>query len=302
MINKYLSEHPEANFFFQIFIAFISALIFGLSMKFFLIPGNIFSAGAPGLAQIINYFTRETALAAIFTTGNLYFILNIPLIILAYLKLGKEFTVMTLIVVLFSSLATNLFPLTYVSQNPLINAVIGGVLTGLGTGITIKYGMSSGGFDILSLYLSKTFGWDVGMMTLLVNSIIIIGSGLLYNLETAIFTLITIFVTSRMIDAIHTGEQRLTAFIVTNDAAAVTSSIRTRLIRGSTVIEARGGYTGDKRDLIMVVINRYELHDLQLAVIESDSKAFVNIIQSTKVLGQFLTKEQQKLMKTQPIR
>lgn len=302
MINKYLSEHPEANFFFQIFIAFISALIFGLSMKFFLIPGNIFSAGAPGLAQIINYFTRETALAAIFTTGNLYFMLNIPLIILAYLKLGKEFTVMTLIVVLFSSLATNLFPLTYVSQNPLINAVIGGVLTGLGTGITIKYGMSSGGFDILSLYLSKTFGWDVGMMTLLVNSIIIIGSGLLYNLETAIFTLITIFVTSRMIDAIHTGEQRLTAFIVTNDAAAVTASIRTRLIRGSTVIEARGGYTGDKRDLIMVVINRYELHDLQLAVLESDSKAFVNIIQSTKVLGQFLTKEQQKLMKTQPIR
>ncbi|WPC09806.1 YitT family protein [Globicatella sp. PHS-GS-PNBC-21-1553] len=282
------------------FIAVISALIFGLSMKFFLIPGNIFSAGAPGLAQIINYFTRETALAAIFTTGNLYFILNIPLIILAYLKLGKEFTVMTLIVVLFSSLATNLFPLTYVSQNPLINAVIGGVLTGLGTGITIKYGMSSGGFDILSLYLSKTFGWDVGMMTLLVNSIIIIGSGLLYNLETAIFTLITIFVTSRMIDAIHTGEQRLTAFIVTNDAAAVTASIRTRLIRGSTVIEARGGYTGDKRDLIMVVINRYELHDLQLAVLESDSKAFVNIIQSTKVLGQFLTKEQQKLMKSQP--
>lgn len=300
MINKYLSEHPEANFFFQIFIAVISALIFGLSMKFFLIPGNIFSAGAPGLAQIINYFTRETALAAIFTTGNLYFILNIPLIILAYLKLGKEFTLMTLIVVLFSSLATNLFPLTYVSQNPLINAVIGGVLTGLGTGITIKYGMSSGGFDILSLYLSKTFGWDVGMMTLLVNSIIIIGSGLLYNLETAIFTLITIFVTSRMIDAIHTGEQRLTAFIVTNDAAAVTASIRTRLIRGSTVIEARGGYTGDKRDLIMVVINRYELHDLQLAVLESDSKAFVNIIQSTKVLGQFLTKEQQKLMKSQP--
>ena len=300
MINKYLSEHPEANFFFQIFIALISALIFGLSMKFFLIPGNIFSAGAPGLAQIINYFTRETALAAIFTTGNLYFILNIPLIILAYLKLGKEFTVMTLIVVLFSSLATNLFPLTYVSQNPLINAVIGGVLTGLGTGITIKYGMSSGGFDILSLYLSKTFGWDVGMMTLLVNSIIIIGSGLLYNLETAIFTLITIFVTSRMIDAIHTGEQRLTAFIVTNDAAAVTASIRTRLIRGSTVIEARGGYTGDKRNLIMVVINRYELHDLQLAVLESDSKAFVNIIQSTKVLGQFLTKEQQKLMKSQP--
>lgn len=299
MLNKYLSEHPRANILFLLFIAVISSLIFGIAMKFFLIPGTIFSSGVPGLAQLVNYFAIQTPLAPIFTTGNLYLLLNIPLLLLSYFKLGRQFTIMTIIVVFLSSIATNLFPLTYVSENPLVNAVIGGAFSGLGAGLTIKFGMSGGGFDILSIYLAKTFGINVGPMTMLVNSVIVIGSGLIYDWETAIFTVITIFVTSRMIDTLHTGEQRLTAFIVTDDSAAVTANIRTRLVRSTTILEARGGYSGDRRDVLMVVINRYELHDLQLAIAESDPDAFVNILQSSKVMGRFLTREQQAIFKKQ---
>ncbi|HFI0462967.1 TPA: YitT family protein [Streptococcus suis] len=299
MLNKYLSEHPRANILFLLLIAVISSLIFGIAMKFFLIPGTIFSSGVPGLAQLVNYFAIQTPLAPIFTTGNLYLLLNIPLLLLSYFKLGRQFTIMTIIVVFLSSIATNLFPLTYVSENPLVNAVIGGAFSGLGAGLTIKFGMSGGGFDILSIYLAKTFGINVGPMTMLVNSVIVIGSGLIYDWETAIFTVITIFVTSRMIDTLHTGEQRLTAFIVTDDSAAVTANIRTRLVRSTTILEARGGYSGDRRDVLMVVINRYELHDLQLAIAESDPDAFVNILQSSKVMGRFLTREQQAIFKKQ---
>lgn len=299
MLNKYLSENPKMNIAFQLLIATISSLIFGFTMKFFLIPGNIFSAGVPGLAQIINHFVKGGPLENILTTGNLYFIINIPLLILSYYKLGKDFTILTIVVVFISSQTTNFFPVTHVSENPLVNAIMGGVLSGLGAGITIKYGMSGGGFDILSIFLARQFGVNVGPVTFLANLIIVLGSGLIYNWETAIFTIIAIFVTSRMIDTIHTGEQRLTAFVVTNDAAAVTASIRSRLIRGTTILDARGGYTGDKRDVLMVVINRYELHDLQLAIAESDEKAFVNIIQSSKVMGQFLSREQQSAWKKQ---
>lgn len=299
MFNRYLSENPRINLLFLLLVAVISSLLFGIAMNFFLIPGNIFSSGVPGLAQIINYYAKQTALANLFTTGNLYLLLNVPLIILSYFKLGRQFTIMTLIVVFLSSVSTNIFPLTYVSENPLVNAIIGGTFSGLGAGLTIKYGMSGGGFDILSIYLAKTFGINVGPMTLVVNSVIVIGSGLIYDWETAIFTVITIFVTSRMIDTLHTGEQRLTAFIVTNDSAAVTANIRTRLVRSTTILEARGGYTGDRRDVLMVVINRYELHDLQLAIAESDPEAFVNILQSSKVMGRFLTKEQQAVMRKQ---
>lgn len=299
MLNKFLSEHPKANLVFQLLIALISATLFGISLKCFLMPGNIFSSGVPGLAQIVNYFTKDTALKSILSTGNLYFILNIPLLILSYFKLGREFTIMTIVVVITSTVVTNLVPLTYVSQNPLVNAIIGGVFSGLGAGITIKFGMSGGGFDILSIYLARTFGINVGFMTLITNLIIVLGSGLIYDWEIAIFTIITIFVTSRMIDAIHTGEQRLTAFIVSNNSEAVTASIRSRIVRGATIFDAKGGYSGDKRQVIMVVINRYELHDLQLAIAEADGNAFVNIIQSSKVMGSFLNKEQQSIFRKQ---
>ncbi|MBD3948803.1 YitT family protein [Tuanshanicoccus lijuaniae] len=299
MLNKYLSEHPKANFLMQVLIALVSSIIFGVAMNFFLIPGEIFSSGVPGLAQLINFFTSKSPLAGILTTGNLYFLLNVPLLILSYLKLGRHFTLMTIIVVIFSTITTNIIPVTYVSQNPLLNAIMGGVFSGAGAGITIKYGMSGGGFDILNVFLAKTFGWNVGSLTFLSNLIVIVGSGMLYTWELAIYTMITIFVTSKMIDTIHTNEQRLTAFIVTNNPADVTANIRMRLIRGTTILEARGGYTGDKRDVLMIVINRYELHELQLAIAEADQNAFVNVVQSTKVMGNFLNRDQQLIMRKQ---
>ncbi|MBK0347655.1 YitT family protein [Aerococcaceae bacterium zg-ZJ1578] len=299
MLNKYLSEHPKANFLMQLGIAIASAVSFGISMKFFLIPGGIFSSGVPGLAQLINFFTSQTPLASILTTGNLYFLINVPILILSYLKLGRHFTIMTIIVVILSTITTNMIPLTYVSQNPLLNAIMGGVFSGIGAGITIKYGMSGGGFDILNVFLSRTYGWNVGALTFLSNLVIILGSGFLYTWELAIYTMITIFVTSKLIDTIHTNEQRLTAFIVTNNPSAITENIQMRLIRGTTILEARGGYTGDQRNVLMIVINRYELHELQLAIAEADPIAFVNVVQSTKVMGNFLSRDQQNIMRKQ---
>lgn len=299
MLNKFLSENPRANFVFQVAIAFISSTIFGFAMKFFLIPGNIFSAGVPGLAQLVRVFVEPTPLAAFLTTGNLYFLINVPILILAYLKLGHQFTFLTITVVVFTTIMTNFFPVTVISENPMINAIVGGTLVGFAGGITIKYGMSGGGFDIITIIMSRAFGINVGVLNVLVNSFIVFGSGFLYDWEIAIFTMISIYVSSRVIDTIHTGEQRLTAFIVTHDPASVTASIRSRLVRSSTILDARGGYTGDKRDVIMIVINRYELHELQMAILDSDPTAFVNIIQSTKVLGQFLSKDQQQQLRKQ---
>lgn len=299
MLNRFLSENPRANFVFQVAIAFISSTIFGFAMKFFLIPGNIFSAGVPGLAQLVRVFVEPTPLAAFLTTGNLYFLINVPILILAYLKLGHQFTFLTITVVVFTTIMTNFFPVTVISENPMINAIVGGTLVGFAGGITIKYGMSGGGFDIITIIMSRAFGVNVGVLNIIVNSFIVFGSGFLYDWEIAIFTMISIYVSSRVIDTIHTGEQRLTAFIVTHDPASVTASIRSRLVRSSTILDARGGYTGDKRDVIMIVINRYELHELQMAILDSDPTAFVNIIQSTKVLGQFLSKDQQQQLRKQ---
>lgn len=275
------------------------SICFAISMKFFFLPGNIYSSGVPGFSQLITHFTDKTPLRDILTPLNLYFFINVPLLILSYFKLGKQFTIMTVVVVVASTLVGNLFPEYTVSDDPLLNAIAGGAVSGVGVGVLVTFGMSSGGFDIIALVISKATGMNVGFMSFLVNLIVIVGAGVIYQWEYALYTMIAIFVSSRMIDAIHTNEQRLTVFIVTSNEKAMIEAIHRRIIRGVTILEGKGAYSGDARKIFMVVVNRYELSDIQLAVAEADENAFVNIVPSFKVAGRYLNREQQVLFKEQ---
>ncbi|WP_124057719.1 YitT family protein [Vaginisenegalia massiliensis] len=299
MFNKFLSDHAWANYLLQGIVVIIAAFTFAVSLNLFFIPGDIYSAGVSGMAQLLAYFTKQTGLRHLLSTGNLYFLLNLPLIVLSYFKLGRHFTIMTLVVVTVSSLATHLIPIQVVSPNPIMNAIAGGVISGFGVGLTIKFGMSTGGTDIISLVVSKATGINVGFLSFLINLFVIAGAGILFGWEYALYTIVAMYVASRMIDVIHTNEQRLTCFIVTNKEAQLVDMIHQRLIRGITILDGVGAYSREKRHVLMVVVNRYELYDLQLAVSEVDPNAFVNIIQSSKVSGHFLTKEQQRLAREQ---
>ena len=140
-------------------------------------------------------------------------------------------------------------------------------------------------------------GMNVGSLSFIINLFVMAAAGLLFGWEFALYTLISIYVGSRVVDAIHTNEQVLTAFIVTNQTDEVIASIFKRIVRGATILEGQGGYSKDKRDVVMVVVNRYEIHDLQIAVTEADPNAFINMIQSTKVSGRFLSRDQQKSLR-----
>ena len=105
------------------------------------------------------------------------------------------------------------------------------------------------------------------------------------------------YVTSRVVNSIHTNEQRLTAFIVTDKEDEVVKSIYGRIHRGITILDGRGGYSKKTRNTLMIVINRYELYDLEMAIGEADIHAFVNIIQSTRVNGNYLNRDQQNKLK-----
>lgn len=297
MLNRIISEKPWANTVLQIAAAIFASICFGFALNVFLIPGNIYSSGVTGIAQLLTVFTNQTQFAAFLTTGTLNFILNVPLLILSYYRLGKNFTFMTLIVVAGISISANLFPVGGISENPLLNAITGGVVSGLGVGVTIKVGMSTGGTDIISIVISRMTGMNIGSLSFIINLFIMAAAGLLFGWEYALYTLISIYVSSRVVDSIHTNEQVLTTFIVTNQTEEVMASIFNKIVRGATILEGQGGYSKDKRDVVMVVINRYEIHDLQIAVAEADPNAFVNIIQSMKVSGRFLSRDQQKSLR-----
>lgn len=298
MINKVLSQYPALNVVIQIFIIIFAALCFAVSLNMFLIPGDIYSGGVTGISQLITYSLKQfTPYGHIIQTGTLNFLLNIPLLILSYMKLGRRFTILTIVVVATLTAFTLVIPVQQVSSNPLLNGIVAGALNGLGGGLTIKFGMSAGGIDIIALVVNRLVPINVGSLSLLINSVVIVGAGFLYSWEFALYTLISMYVTSRVVNSIHTNEQRLTAFIVTDKEDEVVKSIYGRIHRGITILDGRGGYSKKTRNTLMIVINRYELYDLEMAIGEADIHAFVNIIQSTRVNGNYLNREQQIKLK-----
>ena len=271
----------------------LSSLCFSGSLNLFYIPNNILSAGVPGLAQLIIIFAKTLGIEQFISAGNLYFILNIPIMLLSYFKLGKEFTYMTLISIVAGTLMSNVIPVHQVTHDPMLASIAGGTIAGIGVGVLIKNGLSSGGFDIIALVISKETGINVGFMSFLTNMIVIIGAGALFNWEYALYTLIAIFIAGQVIDAIHTGEQRMTAFIISKKEDEVLAALRANIVRGVTILEGEGGYTGHKRRVMMMVLNRYEVSGLEAIIRSVDPEAFINVVRSTSVNGNFLNKEQQ---------
>lgn len=267
-------------------IVIIGAFIFAFSMNYFLIPAGVYSSGFSGLSQLLSRLFSEYFNIHI-SVGIWLLLLNIPVTILGWRKIGKTFTLYSFISVIFSSLFLNLIPIKELSDDILLNAVFGGVIGAVGAGMTLRFGASTGGMDIIAVYLSRVVEGSVGRFTLILNSFIIISAGFLFGWEKSLYTLVGLFSSSKVIDILHTQAQKLTAMIVTKNSKDLKQAILTRLTRGATVVPAHGAYSNEGRDMLITVISRYELFELRKIIKEVDPKAFTNIVKTDSVIGLF---------------
>ncbi|MBO0475795.1 YitT family protein [Vagococcus sp. DIV0080] len=277
-------------------IVIFAGLVLAVALNLFLIPANVFSAGVNGMAQLLSGILL-TSFGIKLDTGIIIFIMNIPIAILGWIKLGKSATIFSLLTVLSVTIMTLIVPVTEVTNNQLMNGIVGGVLTGVAVGVTMKYGFSTGGMDIVSLILSKTTGRTVGSLMLIINIFIIGTAGFVFDWESALYTIISIFCTTQVVDSIHTSHQKVTAFIITTKQEEVIHSIQTEILRGMTLLPGTGVYSRKETSVIMIVVTKYELYALEQAVYLSDQNAFINIVPTQTVMGSFWNEDQQKQMK-----
>ncbi|MEY2191625.1 YitT family protein [Neobacillus sp. BF23-41] len=262
------------------------SLLSALAMNLFLVPANIYSSGFTGIAQLLSKVLSDYTPIHV-SLGFLLLLLNIPVAILGWKKVGKSFTVYSFISVALSSLFLILIPIKQVSNDILLNAVFGGVIQAVGVGITLKWGASTGGVDIIAMVLSRMKDKPIGPYMLVINGVIIITAGFLYGWEKALYTLVTLYTSTRVIDAIHTRHAKLTAIIITKKADVMKKAIQEKLVRGITILPAKGAFSNEAREMLMVVITRYELFDLERILKDVDPNAFTNIIQTTNIYGFF---------------
>ncbi|MCP3026707.1 YitT family protein [Halobacillus sp. A5] len=271
----------------RILIVFIGAVFNAMSLNLFLIEANVYASGFTGVAQLMTSIFQDFLNVPGVSTGLILFILNIPVAILGWFKVGKGFTVYSAISVAFTTFFLGVIPVQQLSEDIILNAVFGGVLGGFGVGITLKWGASTGGLDIVAMILSRMKDRPIGIYFLIINSAIIAVAGFLYEPENALYTLLTLYVTTRVIDAIHTRHEKLTAMIITTKAADLEKAIHAKMVRGITTLPAKGAFTQQDKNMLVMVITRYELYDLQGIISDVDPQAFTNIVQTTGIFGFF---------------
>ena len=270
----------------KVVIVIAGALLNALAMNLFLIPANVYSSGFTGIAQLLSKVLSDYTPIQV-SMGFLLLLLNIPVAILGWRKIGKSFTIYSFISVVLSSLFLSMIPVKQVSHDILLNAVFGGVIQAVGVGITLKWGASTGGVDIIAMVLSRMKDKPIGPYMFIFNGIIIITAGFLFGWEKALYTLVTLYTSTRVIDTIHTRHAKLTAMIITKKADEMKKAIHASLVRGITMIPAKGAFSNETRDMLMIVITRYELFDLERIIHDVDPNAFTNIVQTTGVYGFF---------------
>ena len=273
-----------------------ASLLYGflsaIAVNFFFQPGHVYSSGATGLAQILSVLSQRF-IGFTIPVSLTFYAINIPLMIVAWYQIGHKFTIFTFITVSMSSLFIQLVPVVTLTNDPIMNALFGGVVMGTGIGFALRNNISSGGTDIVSLTIRKRTGKNVGSISFFVNGTIMLIAGLTFGWKYALYSMITIFVSSRVTDAVFTKQKRMQAMIVTSHPDAIIEKIHKKLNRGATIIHnAEGTYNHQEKAVLLTVITRAEFNEFKYIMKKADPQAFITISENVHIIGYFVETEE----------
>ncbi|MGD2271968.1 MAG: YitT family protein [Desulfobacterales bacterium] len=246
-----------------------------------LIPKQLISGGFTGLAILIHY------LVPFLSVGVVYCILNIPVYVLGWKFVGRRFFLYSIAGLFIFSATVTWIHLTVPIQDKFLSALLAGIISGVGAGIILRSLGSAGGLDILSIILIKKFSIRLGSSILAFNCILLVVFAFIFSIEAALYALIFIFVSSKLVDLVATGlSQRKTAIIISDAWSDISNEIINTLQRGVTIVRGQGAYSGQEKPILYVVITFQELSRLKQFVRRIDPNAFVVISDTLEVMGQ----------------
>lgn len=278
---------------FPVLMLIIGAACAAFSIECFLIPNTILDGGVTGISMMINY-TSGIALSILIV------VINIPFFIIGFKALGKHF----LFRGVFSTVAFALFLEVFkgvdtVTNSELLAVVFGGVLLGVGVGLVLRYGGCLDGTEIAAMLLSRKVGVSTGGIIFMINIFIYLTAGLLFGWDRALLSLLTYFITFKIIDLVEEGmNQARAAMIITEHAEELADAIYAKLGRTCTFINAVGLVSGSGKTVLYCVITRVEVNELKRIIKDSDVSAFVTISEVSEILGNHIKRNH---IETKPI-
>jgi len=253
-----------------------------VGLNIFLVPGRIAAGGVSGIATILYHLWKVPL-------GLSIIVLNIPLFVFGIKFLGKNFAVRTIYALVLYSIAAELIPIPAESFDPFIASIYGGVLVGIGLGIVIKMGGTTGGTDMAAKLLSERFR-SIGLGTFLfgIDFIIIAAAGVIFDAEVAMYAVVSLFVTTKVIDFLTIGLSVSKAFyIISEKSDEIAEAILVQMDRGVTSFSGKGRFSKKDKDILLCVLKwRTEGARLKKIVKAIDPTAFVIVADVKEVLGE----------------
>ncbi|SHG54765.1 YitT family protein [Ornithinibacillus halophilus] len=276
-INKTLLEY--------IYII-LGATLVALSYNIFLLPSKLAAGGISGISTIL--FELYELSPALTQT-----VINLPIFIIGWLALGRDFSGKTLVGtfwVPFVIWLSSEIPSSFTISNPLLGAIYGGIILGIGLGVVYKGNGSTGGTAAIAQIVKKFTGLSSGYSQLIVDGIVVISSIIVFNLELTLFALITIYISSKTIDIVQlrTASSKL-ILIITEEEEKIETLIREKIDRGLTKVRSVGGYTNRGKTMILCVAEQQEAVRLKKELLEEEPTSFVVFLNASEILGRGFT-------------
>lgn len=273
--------HPKLAKVMEYVYVIIGAFIIAVAFNVLLLPNHVASGGVSGISTIINYLTG-------WNPAYIQWAFNIPLFFAGVLFLGYQFGIKTFV-------GTMIMPFfvyitadwTVWTNQPLVAALFGGVLVGMGLGIVFRGKASTGGTDVIAQILHKFTHLSLGICVALIDGFVVIAAMFVFDIESGLYALIGLFATSKTIDLVQVGlNQSKTALIISEKQDEIRQAILFKIDRGITRLSAKGGYTDDERQILLCVIAQSEFSRLKEVIKEIDPNAFVVVMSASEVMGE----------------
>jgi uncharacterized membrane-anchored protein YitT (DUF2179 family) len=258
------------------------SVVFVYGMNAIMIPAKLFSGGLTGVAILLSYQH------AWLDVGTVYLLLNIPLLVLGWVSISKRFIAYSIFGILFFSFAAAAIrPPVIALADPLLSALLAGVVCGAGCGLILRSLGSAGGMDILAIFLNKRYGVRIGTIFFTANTLVIVAGVYFSDLNSALYSTLLLFISGHVINVVVSGfNARMSVMVISEQSEPIARDILERLNRGVTFLDGEGAFSRNPKRVILTVATLTDLPKLKEMIFRHDATAFVVVNKTLEVIGQ----------------
>lgn len=276
----------ELSLYIRLLVIIVASVVFAVNINTFVHTGGLLPGGAAGLTLLI-----QEACLKFFNIRISYTVVNLLInaipVYIGFKYIGKKFTALSCVVIILSSILTDIIPSYTITKDTLLIAIFGGLINGVAISMCLGVDATSGGTDFISIFLSERRGMDSFNIVLGINAVILCLGGILFSWDKALYSIIFQYVSTMTIRLLYRKYQQSTLFIVSTKPQEICNKIFELTHHGATIIEGEGSYEHNEKQVIYSIISSPEVNKVVSAIQEIEPDAFVNVLRTERVSGRF---------------